>query len=47
MRAFKMIALAALYSIAVAGETLAAPSDEIRTLLEKGEPRAAYDLARG
>jgi tetratricopeptide (TPR) repeat protein len=46
MRAFKMIALAALYSIAVAGDLLAAPSDEIRALLEKGEARAAYDLAR-
>ncbi|HSB47978.1 MAG TPA: hypothetical protein VLD15_00525 [Burkholderiales bacterium] len=45
MRAFKMIALA-LYSMAVAGDLLAAPSDDVKALLEKGEARAAYDLAR-
>lgn len=46
IRAFKMIALAALYGIVAAGDLLAAPSDEIKALLEKGEPRAAYDLGR-
>ncbi|HEY7744095.1 MAG TPA: outer membrane beta-barrel protein [Burkholderiales bacterium] len=46
MRAFKMMALAALYSIGFAGELLAAPSDDIKALLEKGESQAAYELGR-
>lgn len=46
MRAFKMMALAALYSITVAGDLLAAPADEIRVLLEQGESRAAYELGK-
>lgn len=47
MRTFRMIALAAcLCGCAVAQGLLAAPSDEIKALLETGDARGAYEHAR-
>jgi len=47
MHTFRMIALVAgLCGIAVAGGVLAAPADDIKALLEKGDARAAYEQAK-